>query len=213
MHGMLCQCLDTLEKQSRGIQTLRGKPQSCSSTKNSLLQEATLSLAMCGGNKLLAQSLAQKLSPPTIRLDELDQHSLPCPALALLRGHEAQLERNMILVDQRWPRTEDMSSRRCVLGLDATYLLKYCSQLKFFEKVGVIGGCWSASDETEAFVPAAEADPRSMLKAPVIYEFVVWNPCEASPSSSYSVASMPMALKAPKHDSGETLVHAGNLAP
>ena len=84
MHSLLAQCLDRLEKQERGIETMRGKPANATMTKSGLLQNAAMSLAMLGGNRRMAADLGPKVTPPRIRLELLEQFSLPNPCLSLL---------------------------------------------------------------------------------------------------------------------------------
>ena len=98
-----------------------------------------------------------------------------------------------------------------MVAIDATYLLKSLSQLAYKDEVGLVGGCWSTFDEENCFVPLKSCDPKAICKAPIIYEFLVWDPC-AVHRRTCSIASMPMALKAPRHDDAVTLIHAGNLA-
>lgn len=84
MQGILSQCLITLEKRERGVNSLRGRPASQSQTQRDLLQDAALQLAIAGQNKLLARELCQKLTPPRVKLDDLAAMSLPNPALSLM---------------------------------------------------------------------------------------------------------------------------------
>ena len=211
MHGLLANCLERLEKEDRGIQTMRGRPSSATNTKSGLLQNAAMSLAMLGGNKRLAVEMGQKVTPPRVRLEELEKFSLPNPCLSLLEKNKEQLAKNFVLVDQRYPKTPEMSARRMILAFDATYLLKTVAQLKIADSVGLVGGPWTPSDESLAWIDF-DSYEKDMPKAPVMYEFLAWDP-NSPKRQSFSVASMPMSLKAPKSCESETQVSAANWEP
>ena len=211
MHGLLAQCLDRLEKQERGIETMRGKPANATMTKSGLLQNAAMSLAMLGGNRRMAADLGPKVTPPRIRLELLEQFSLPNPCLSLLAKKRDQLAKNFVLLDQRYPRTPEMSSRRLILAFDATYLLKTVAQLRIADSVGLVGGPWTPSYESLAWVDFDRYE-KDMRKAQVMYEFLAWDP-NSPKRQSFSVASMPMSLKAPKSCESETQVSAANWEP
>ena len=94
------------------------------------------------------------------------------------------------------------------MGMDGTYLLKSACQFKIKDTVGLVGGAWSPVDDSQAFVDLT-VNVKSLEKAPTMLEFVLWDPCGWT-KNTYSVASMPMALSAPKLTQKETQVHAGN---
>ena len=133
---------------------------------------------------------------------------LPCPALAL--QFPDQLETNLTLVDQLFPRGPKHQTRRLMLGMDGTYLLKQHSQCFLQGRVGLVGGPWTPSDETQSFVELTSCS-KSLLKAATMMEFLLWNPLSPR-QECYSVAAMPMALAAPTIEK-KTQVHAGNWVP
>ena len=190
---------------------MRGKPANATMTKSRLLQNAAMSLAMLGGNRRMAAELGQKVTPPRIRLDLLEQFSLPNPCLSLLGKNRDQLAKNFVLLDQRYPRTPEMSSRRLILAFDATYLLKTMAQLRLDNSVGLVGGPWTPSDEALAWIDFDRYD-KDAPKAQIMYEFLAWDP-NSPKRQSFSVASMPMSLKAPKSCESDTQVRAANWEP
>ena len=208
VQGLLVQCLDRLEKAERGVVSMRGRAAASTDAKSTLLQNAALTLAIAGGNKHLAVELGQKMTPTKVKLEELERLGLPNPAMALLDCNIEQFRTNLKLVDQRHGRDEKMSPRRLILGFDATYLLRTVSQFRMNNEVGLIGGPWSPGQEELCFVNI-ESMRKDMERAPVMYEFLAWDPC-GKHRGALSIASMPMNLKAPKSSSAKTQTHAAN---
>ena len=206
MQGLLVQLMDRLEKQERGIETMRGRNRGCTETERRLLQDAALTLAVLGGNTGICSELGQKVTKPRIRMDELPSLGLPNPALSIM--FPQQLEENFVLVDQLFPRRETSRSRRLMMGVDATYLLRSANQFQMNGKVGLVGGAWRPSDESKAFIDLS-ASSKSLEKAPTMQEFLLWDPCSFR-KETFSVAAMPMSLSASVLKEKDTKVHAGN---
>lgn len=207
MQGILVQCMTKLEREERGILSNRGrKLKSCSDAERSLLQDAALSLSIAGGNKALLMELKQNVTKPKILMESLPEHGLPNPALSLMS--EDQVQQNLTLIDQFYPRSDKASARRLILAMDATYLLRATCQYFLNGKAGVLGGCWSTVS-SEAFLPF-DTVRSNVNKAPVMQEFLCWDPCGFK-KRTLSLASMPMSLAAPKSDDQDTLTHAGNM--
>eukprot|EP00435_Cladocopium_sp_Y103_P019204 s3146_g4.t1 len=200
VQGLLVQLLIRLEKEERGVSTLRGRHRATSETEIRLMEDAALNLAIIGGNKAVCVELGQKKRKPKISMEDLPGLGLPNPALALM--NDEQLENNFLLIDQLFPRRESSRSRRLIMGMDGTYLLRSACQFKIKDTVGLVGGAWSPVDSSQAFADL-NVNVKSLEKAPTMLEFVLWDPCGWT-KSTYSVASMPMALSAPKLDEKET---------
>ena len=212
MQGLLVQCLNKIEKQERRVHSNRGRPaSSCSDTGLRLVEDAAMNLAIAGGNRQLCEQLGQKVTPPRIRLEDLESHSLPNPALALMKVNEEQLEQNFTLVDAKFPRSDKMPARRLLCAVDCTYLLRSLCQVKMKDEAGLVGAPWRPSDETKAFLPLSEGGRKSE-KACVMLECVTWDPCSPHNKETYSVAAMPMALSAPAMEN-QPLTHSGNVVP
>lgn len=212
MQGMLAQCLTTMEKKSRGITTARGRPATRSDFEQHIIEEASLSLAVAGGNRHLAQSLGQRVTLPRVIWDDMPtQHSLPNPALALMTGKEEQLSDNVMMIDQRYPRSPSAPQRRLVLAVDHTYLQRMLCQAKVADEPGLVGGPWCPASEQDAFLPF-KSMAEGCLNRPracMMLECLVWDPA-APRKECLSLASMPMTLKRAKR-ADVTLVKQGNL--
>lgn len=136
--------------------------------------------------------------------------SLPNPALALM--HEEQMEENVLLADQSYARSPSMKSRRLMVAMDATYLLRGLQQMMVRGKAGLVGLPWRPQEaEPKAFVPVKSV-PKKEERAPQILEFLCWDPMAVN-SFLVSLASMPMSLKAPKLSDSSTLTHSRGSPP
>lgn len=206
MQGLLCQCLSKLDKESRGVGTA-GRVGNLSETEHRLLNNAAMTLAIAGGNRLLCEQLGQKATPPRVRPSELPEKGLPDPVLSLMDSEK--LAMNFDIIDACYDRSETARSRRLICAVDATYLLKSLSQYCLKGKAGLVGGPWSAQDETRAFLEITKGN-RSAEKAPLMLEFLLWHPC-ATHRDALSAGSMPISLAAPRQDASQTLLHAGNF--
>lgn len=68
MHGLLSQCLATLEKRERGIATAAGRPASCSFTKWNLLQDVRC--------RMIHHSWGYALPFPRVRHDRIQKSGM-----------------------------------------------------------------------------------------------------------------------------------------
>lgn len=211
VQGLLVQLMATLDKQERGITTLRGRPSQKNETENRLLEEACLSFALAGGNSGLAKQLGQKTSSPKIDCDSLLALSLPNPMLSL--SNPAHISENSQIVDRLFPRLADGPVRRLIMAVDHTYLQKGLIQSKLRGVRGLVGGAWSPESPETAFLPFDNIQPGDTTntpKASMMLECLVWDPCTIK-RGSFSLASAPMTLKRKKEETDMTLVKQGNL--
>ena len=206
VQGLLCQLINRIDKEDRGVCVTRGRCKSLSETEERLLTDAALSLAVAGGNKALSIQLGQKQRKATVCLEDLESLGLPNPALSLM--FEDQLATNLKLIDQMYERPPSGASRRLIVAMDATYLLKTISQHRRGDEVRLCGGPWSPSNETLCWVELEKCSSK-MPKAQVMMEYLAWNPYSRK-KLTLSIAAMPMALAPVKVDLAETQVHAGN---
>ena len=210
MQGLLIQCVNKLEKETRGITSNRGRhPKSCTTKEQELLSDAALSLAIAGGSRQLCIELNQKLTRVRVKMEQLHSFGLPDPSLSLM--FQPQLEKNFTLIDQQAPRDETTKARRFILAFDGTYLMKTFAQCPINGEVGLVGGCWSPQDESKAFLDLGHGT-KDVEKAAVMMEFLMWDPC-ALKKRTFSAAAMPMSLAAPKSDESENQTKAGNWEP
>ena len=189
------QCLRTLDKQSRGVCLRGGRPVKSSEVESRLVSDTALSLALCGGNVKIAQTLGQKVRPPRVHWDDLPSHSLPNPVLALSEARKDQLLENVDLINQWFGLSPGQDSRRCILAIDHTYLQARFAQGIVGGVPGLLGGAWAPGCEDAAFVPFSSLTGESFRnkKANLMLECLVWDPC-ADRRLSLSLASMPMKL-------------------
>ena len=104
--GLALQCRRQMEKRSRGILTMRGRRSNETDTEASMIADSGLQLALSACSPSLAKEFGLAASCLRISLQELHQHGLPAPALAL--QFPDVLRQNFDLADQRFPRTADM---------------------------------------------------------------------------------------------------------
>ena len=203
VQGILIKCVRSLEKAERGVFSTRGRLQAkVTEAERSLVADAALTLCMsAGSSKGLAVELGQNACPPRYFLDDLLEHSLPCPALALLTDRKDQLQENLDIIDQRFPRTEGMTSRRLLCALDHTYLQKAIQQVKLGGKRGFVGGVWYPDDESRAFMDLEHLPEDTALtkQAGLMLECLTWDPA-APKKHVFSLASMPMSLEPLRKD-------------
>lgn len=212
LQGLLLQCLQRLEKEERGIRTLRGRRGNELVGERSLIEDAALTLAISGGNKAVCKELGQRSTAVRIQTEDLPRLSLPNPTLALLKGNEEQLKENVTLIDQRFARMPGENKRRLMMAVDATYLQKGLVQMKMGDRAGLVGGGWSIEDEAGAFLPLADLDKvERPEKASQMMEFLLWNPHMPGVRETYSLASVPTRLAATMTDATASKTHAGNL--
>ena len=206
MQGVLIKCLSKLEKRERGISSDRGRTAHAGAKELSLVEEAAMTLAICGSNRPLCAQLGMNATPIRIKVDDLPARGLPNPALAIT--NQQWMEENLNLADLLYPRGPEMKPRRLMVAMDATYLLKGLQQVNMRGQIGLIGGPWRPEDASQALLEIGSGVRRTP-KAPQIMEFLAWDPM-AKHSNPVSLTSMPMALKVPKRSENGTLTHAGN---
>ena len=210
VQGLLAQSIIFLEKQQRGV-GLVGRPPDMTETEAQLINDAALTLSLAGNNKALAAKLGQSLRKARINLDDLEIHSLPNPALALLSSDQMCL--NLQLIDQKFPRSAEASAKRLMLGIDHTYLIRSHVQATIRKVPGLVGTPWSPDNEEDAFMDLSDLphDATKKPKAPMMLACVMWNPNSVH-REVYPLASMPMSLGKEKV-ADETLIRAGNVEP
>lgn len=211
MQGILVQCLNRLDREERCIEAKGGRVKGQNETEKELLRNTALTLSIHGQSKGMAVELKQKIRKPKIAMEDLHIHGLPNPAMSLLEANAAQLESNMVLVDQQYPRSSKAATRRLVQGIDATYLLRTVGQAYINGGVFLVGGSWSVSDEGQALADLT-VPSKTITKASIMTEFLLWDPA-ARRRDTFSIAAMPMSLKAPQQQEGVTQVHALNWEP
>ena len=107
--GLALQCYRKLEKEDRGIGTMRGRRSREAEVEQALISDAGLHFALKAGNVQLSKEFGLAVAAVKLNLlDKLEELSLPQPALALFKPEI--LEKNFRLVDQRFERRPD--SRR-----------------------------------------------------------------------------------------------------
>lgn len=70
-----------------------------------------------------------------------------------MTGKEEQLSDNVMMIDQRYPRSPSAPQRRLVLAVDHTYLQRMLCQAKVADEPGLVGGPWCPASEQDAFLP------------------------------------------------------------
>eukprot|EP00435_Cladocopium_sp_Y103_P017067 s1083_g4.t1 len=198
LQGLLVNCMRQIERQEKGLgPTGRGKAQT--ETERSLARDSAITLSMLSGNKQLAQKLGQSQKGVKVGVEDLEAHGFPNPMLALMC--QEQLESNVELCDQLFPRGPDAPVRRLVLAFDHTYLLKTLCQATWKSEAGLVGGCWSPFEPDGGFMPLASlpADSVKKPKANLMLECLCWDPA-ARKQFTCSLASMPMRLRAANAD-------------
>lgn len=98
--GLALSCGRMLERESRGIFTMRGRRKDTTEREDELLKDAGLQLALAGGNSALALQFGLSGRACHINVDELREFSLPTPCLAL--AWPEKLAENFQLADQRF---------------------------------------------------------------------------------------------------------------
>ncbi len=114
IQGLVLQTHRLMEKQERGISTMRGRRSAESDVEQSLIYNAGLQLAVAAGNSGLARIFGLSSRSHHISFGNLKAYSLPVPAIAVTDPD--RLRENFVLADQRYPRPP-MSPKRI---LDAT---------------------------------------------------------------------------------------------
>ena len=145
--GIVLQCVDLVDREARGISTLK-KPRQMSDIEQGLVEEAAILLATNGCHKDALRQLG--FSKASIlrnhsRLDNLMEQSLPCPALAILWPDV--LESNLAIIDAMYERNSGSEAKqRMVLCFDFTYLLQLQTCLKLHGHKSLVGSPFTMKD-------------------------------------------------------------------
>lgn len=107
--GLALACRRLVDKQQRGIETLRGRKATESARESALVADAGYTLALMGGNAELARNFGLPASTCKISFADLHANSLPTPALAILS--DDTMRENFILADQRFFRESPTPKR------------------------------------------------------------------------------------------------------
>lgn len=109
IQGLALQCRRLLDKQARGISSMKGRRSVESEKEKSLIRDAGLTLAMMAGNQALAREFGLPKSSCRIDFKELAAFSLPTPALAL--NFPGIIQQNFQIADQRFLRPDGFPKR------------------------------------------------------------------------------------------------------
>ena len=196
LQGLLVQFMQKLDRSERGVSE-RGRRKALSETARSLAADSAITISMLAGNRNLAKTLAQNTKPPPIVLEKLSERGLPNPMLALMSTAAEQLEENIQLIDQAFPRPPGASPCRLICAVDHTYLVKSFAQATWKGEAGLVGGFWTAMEEEAAWMPFSSLPEGAtkMPKANLMLECLVWDPMTQT-RRTFSCAEMPMKLKA-----------------
>ncbi|CAK9013633.1 unnamed protein product [Durusdinium trenchii] len=211
IQGILVQCLRKLDKEGRGINTLRGRRGACTDTEVTLIEDAAMTLTMASCNRALAQEMGQNATAPRLKVEELPEaYSLPNPSLAI--DFPDQFANNLELVDSQIGKQSSDPRCRLIMAIDHTYLLKCFVQGRIRGEAGMLGGPWHYDDSSAAFMKFNEMPDNALKKekAGLMLECLVWSPW-APVRQCFSVNSVPMTLARRKKDSADTLTKQGNL--
>lgn len=145
--GIVLQCIDWLDRQERGVETLK-RPRNMSEREAALVQQAGLILTSNGCSSQLMKSLGfSKVAclKNHSTLDLLLSQGLPCPALAIL--DESVMQQNVALISQIVPRAAELKkSQRMVLCFDFTYLCPLHCPMTLHQRKGLAGGPFRIED-------------------------------------------------------------------
>ena len=145
--GIVLQCIDTLDRASRDVHTLK-HPRKMGDREQALIQESGLMLASNGCSSQLMRALGFnkiRCLRSHATLDLLQGQGLPCPALALLDADV--MHQNMALISQLLPKQETLkSTQRMVMCFDFTYLCPMHCPTTLHQKRGLIGGPFRMED-------------------------------------------------------------------
>ena len=150
--GIVLQCIDVVNREERGIHTLK-QPRKMGDKEQALIQQAGLLLTSngCSGDLMRAMGFS-KLSflRSHSNLDSLLSQGLPCAPLALLKP--SVMQQNVALISQMLPPLPGLASKqRMVLCFDFTYLLPLHTPMTLHEEKGLAGGPFSIGHESIAF--------------------------------------------------------------
>lgn len=201
LQGILLQMMRKLDKNRRHV-SMVGRPLACNATEHQLITDAAFEFALAGRNKELALKLGQQLRPPALSTEDLPNLGLPNPTLALSSHRSEIFRENLQAIHRHFSMAQGQQERRLVLSVDHTYLTKHLAQTKLAGSAGLVGPAWCPIGEDRSFLPFAQLSRESARTpaAPLMLECLVWNPCESGKNRCFSIASMPMALKAAVND-------------
>lgn len=123
VQGIIFSAVTLVEKEGRGLTTLRGKPCNRTEGERSRIAYAAQQLALMAGNKRIARALGQSAAALKTPLDDLLANSVPCPGLAL--AWPEVLKQNLLLCDQRFT-LHPGAPKRC---LAQKFIVVYCNYL------------------------------------------------------------------------------------
>lgn len=192
--GIVLQCIDVVNREERGIHTLK-QPRKMGDKEQALIQQAGLLLTSngCSGDLMRAMGFS-KLSflRSHSNLDSLLSQGLPCAPLALLKP--SVMQQNVALISQMLPPLPGLASKqRMVLCFDFTYLLPLHTPMTLHEEKGLAGGPFSIGHESIAFHRLGQP-LLDDVKASRMMEFLLWDPsCKSK--QTLSPVSLPLALK------------------
>ena len=107
--GLCLQTQRMLEKQDRGLESMAGRRSKESEAQSAVIRDAALQLAVNTGNNRFVREFGLSSSAARFKYEELNQLSLPSPALAIDRPED--LANNFVLADQRYARKPHSSQR------------------------------------------------------------------------------------------------------
>ena len=110
--GLALQCRRKMEKASRGIQDARGRRSKETPREAALIADAGLQLALNAGNSALAVEFGLSARACRVNLQQLEEHGLPMPGLALLWGDV--LKENWRLMDRLYTKAAEAPKRTLV---------------------------------------------------------------------------------------------------
>ena len=111
--GLALQCKRKMEKELRGITTMKGRRSNETEKEMAMIADSGLQLALGACNPGLAKEFGLARSALRISLSELHRYGLPSPALALL--FDGVLKSNFELADQRFPRDPEIPKRNMAI--------------------------------------------------------------------------------------------------
>lgn len=144
--GLICQCLDAIDREERNVPSLK-KARNMTEREREVVADAGALLAMNGASAELMKYFGfsrKGVLKCHGSVNNLLEQGLPSAALCLL--DERTVNQNAVLVDSLSPRLQGQVSRRFVLSFDFTYLLKLQTQMKLFNKQGLVGSPFSLAD-------------------------------------------------------------------
>eukprot|EP00435_Cladocopium_sp_Y103_P020385 s2243_g5.t1 len=207
--GLILQAIDRLERDSRGVESLKGV-RKMSDLERSMVSEAGLLLASNSCNREMMKELGfnkDRVLRNHSRVDSLLADSLPCPALALM--HPNVLDTNLTLIDPLEPRCPDFCQKdRFVVCMDFTYLLPMRTSMILHSARGMVGGAFTLDDCTQekpgCFQDVGDKQGRdNRLKANRMLELLMWDPSSGQ-KRFWTPMSLPINLKALNSESTDS---------